>query len=207
MISLGSCLNALCIHQCFFTLAFGNLNDSQSHVSSETHPVSSGLVITYSPEVNFSWPCGVLSNACEDWYLVQNSSRLLGRFLVLFFHASPSSLVLCPINSGHFNVPKPKLSPQLMDTSRSLLGLPLPALSSRNCLQAKSGGNYRAHPICFPSQRHHCATCGSILRLLLLLFFWSTFLVVYGGRVILEPITILGPEVEVPTKMFLLRKP
>lgn len=123
MISLGSCLNALCIHQHFFTLAFGNLNDSQSRVSSETHPVSSGLVITFSPEVNFSWTCGVLSNACADWYSVQNSSRLLGRFLVLFLHASPSSLGLCPINSGHFNVPKPKLSPQLMDASRSLLGM------------------------------------------------------------------------------------
>lgn len=50
------------------------------------------------------------------------------------------------------------------------------------------------------------ATGGSILKLLLLLCFWSRVLSVCGGRVILEPVNLSGPEVEVLTKTFLLRK-
>lgn len=124
MSSLESWLNVLCIHQHLFTLAFGNLNDSQPCVSSRTCPASSCLEITCSSEINFSWPCGVVSNAFEDWYSVHYSSRLLGRCPVLFLYASPSSLVLCPVNSGHFNAPKPNLSPQLTDISGSCLGSP-----------------------------------------------------------------------------------
>ena len=135
---LGSQLNVLCSHQHLFALAVGTLKDCQPTSALELALLHICLAISLSPEVNFSWPCGVSSYACEAQCSVHNSSRSLGGSPVPFLCVSASSAVLCPVNYYHPSLPKLHSFSSIQQYLWALRGFPVPVLSSRNCLQAKS---------------------------------------------------------------------
>lgn len=123
----------------------------------------------------------------------QDSKGLLYWLLELFLCITPSSL----INSSHHGIPKLwSVSHTTQQYHRALFGFTLPATWSGNCLWAESQSNHRVHFFCFPSRNHSALLPAVQYVKTVVSSILSSFLVVYRGEAIPDPVIISQWEAE-----------
>ena len=120
------------------------------------------------------WPWVVFSLLSTDQYSKEHLRGTLYRSPGFSLCAALSSPLVCPTNSSHLVLPGLLASSsQFRESSRLHLASP-PCTWLGHFLKAVTWDNHRAHLICFPLLRDHCAflPCVQCLQNHYFLFVW-----------------------------------